>query len=56
MAGVTRTATFWIAVLTALVSMFTGLGSLGVHAPLTLGFVPARVSGVDFRFQRCRCS
>ena len=50
MPAVTRTATFWIAVVTALVSVFTGLGSLGVHAPLSLGFVPARVSGLDFPF------
>jgi membrane associated rhomboid family serine protease len=49
-ANVTHTATFWIAVFTALVSIFTGLGTLGVHAPLTLGFVPARASGLDFPF------
>lgn len=47
---VTRTATFWIALVTVLVSIFTGLGTLGVHAPLTLGFVPARVSGLEFPF------
>jgi membrane associated rhomboid family serine protease len=47
---VTRTATFWLAVVTALVSIFTGLGTLGVHAPLTLGFVPARVGGLDLPF------
>ncbi|GAA4007567.1 rhomboid family intramembrane serine protease [Sphingomonas humi] len=51
MANITRTATFWIAVLTVLVSIFTGLGSLGVHAPLSLGFVPARVSGLAFPFE-----
>jgi membrane associated rhomboid family serine protease len=50
MPAVTRTATFWIAVLTALVSLFTGLGTIGAHAPLTLGFVPARVGGLDFPF------
>lgn len=50
MPAFTRTATFWIAVLTALVSVFTGLGTLGVHAPLTLGFVPARVGGLEFGF------
>ena len=50
MPAFTRTATFWIAVLTALVSIFTGLGTLGVHAPLTLGFVPARVGGLEFGF------
>lgn len=50
MSNITRTATFWIAVVTTLVSIFTGLGTLGVHAPLTLGFVPARVSGLDFPF------
>lgn len=46
----TRTATFWIAAVTAVVSVFTGLGMLGVHAPLTFGFVPARVSGLAFPF------
>ena len=50
MPAVTRTATFWIAVVTALVSIFTGLGSIGVHAPLSLGFVPARLSGLGFPF------
>lgn len=50
MPAFTRTATFWIAAVTALVSIFTGLGTLGVHAPLTLGFVPARVGGLDFPF------
>ncbi|WP_338504629.1 rhomboid family intramembrane serine protease [Sphingomonas kaistensis] len=50
MPAVTRTATFWIAAITALVSIFTGLGTVGVHAPLTLGFVPARVSGLGFPF------
>ena len=50
MPAVTRTATFWIAAITALVSIFTGLGQVGVHAPLTLGFVPARVSGLGFPF------
>ncbi len=50
MPAVTRTATFWIAVVTAVVSIFTGLGSLGVPAPLSLGFVPARVSGLGFPF------
>lgn len=50
MPAVVRTATFWIAVITALVSIFTGLGTLGVHASLTLGFVPARVSGIGFPF------
>lgn len=50
MPAFTRTVTFWIAVVTALVSIFTGLGTLGVHAPLTLGFVPARVGGLDFPF------
>ena len=50
MPAVTRTATFWIAVVTTVVSIFTGLGSLGVHAPLSLGFVPARVSGLGFPF------
>ena len=50
MPAITRTATFWIAVITALVSIVTGLGSLGVHAPLSLGFVPARVSGLGFPF------
>src|SRR6478672_8798216 len=50
MAGVTRTATFWIAVVTVLVSIITGLGTLGVHLPLTMGFVPARVSGIAFPF------
>ena len=50
MPAVTRTATFWIAVITALVSIFTGLGTLGVHAPLTMGFVPVRVSGVVYAF------
>ncbi|UUR08839.1 rhomboid family intramembrane serine protease [Sphingomonas glaciei] len=50
MAGITRTATFWIAVVTVLVSIFTGLGALGVHAPLTFGFVPARVTGLGFPF------
>ena len=50
MPAVTRTATFWIAVITALVSIVTGLGSLGVQAPLSLGFVPARLSGLAFPF------
>jgi membrane associated rhomboid family serine protease len=50
MPAFTRTATFWIAVVTTLVSIFTGLGTLGVHAPLTLGFVPARVGGIEFPF------
>lgn len=50
MAGVTRTATFWIAVLTVLVSIFTGLGTLGAQASMTLGFVPARVSGIPLPF------
>lgn len=50
MAGVTRTATFWIAVLTALVSIFTGLGAVGGQAPLSLGFVPARVTGLVLPF------
>ncbi|WP_300974331.1 rhomboid family intramembrane serine protease [Sphingomonas sp. LHG3406-1] len=50
MSGITRTATFWIAVLTFVVSIFTGLGSIGVHAPLSLGFVAARASGVNFPF------
>jgi membrane associated rhomboid family serine protease len=50
MPAVTRTATFWIAVVTALVSIFTGLGSIGVHAPLSLGFVPARLFGLGFPF------
>lgn len=50
MPAFTRTATFWIAVVTALVSIFTGLGTLGVHAPLSLGFVPARVTGLGFPF------
>lgn len=50
MKGVTRTATFWIAVVTALVSVVTGLGRLGVHAPMALGFVPARFSGIPLPF------
>ena len=50
MPALIRTATFWIAVVTAFVSIFTGLGTLGVHAPLTLGFVPARVNGLEFPF------
>lgn len=46
MAGVTRTATFWIAVMTVVVSVFSGLGLTGSQMPMTLGFVPARVSGL----------
>jgi membrane associated rhomboid family serine protease len=40
-----RTATFWIAVLTALMSLVTGLGSLPTAA-LAFGFIPAKASGL----------
>jgi membrane associated rhomboid family serine protease len=43
---VARTATFWIAALTALFSIFTGLGSVGSTLPLSWGFVPAEASGL----------
>jgi membrane associated rhomboid family serine protease len=43
---VVRAATFWIAALTALFSIFTGLGSVGSTIPLGWGFVPAEVSGL----------
>jgi membrane associated rhomboid family serine protease len=44
--AITRTATFWVAVVTALMSVVTGLGSVASIA-YAWGFVPARVSGVE---------
>jgi membrane associated rhomboid family serine protease len=43
--AITRTATFWLAVLTTVMSIVTGLGNLPTGA-LTFGFVPAKVSGL----------
>ena len=45
MPPITRTATFWLAAVTALVSVFTGLGSVGQGFALSWGFVPAEASG-----------
>ncbi len=45
MPPVTRTATFWLAAITALMSLVTGLGSLP-EAALVFGFVPAKASGL----------
>jgi len=50
MPAVTRTATFWIAVLTALVSTLAMALLAVLLAPLSLGFVPARLSGLAFPF------
>lgn len=46
MPAFTRTATFWIAVVTVLMSVLTGLGNVGPLAALSFGFVPARVGGL----------
>lgn len=46
MPAITRTATFWLAVVTAIVSILTGLGQIGQAAALAMGFVPARVGGL----------
>lgn len=51
MSGVLRTATFWIPVVTAAVSLAV-MGSLfGPHAVLAFAFVPARIAGVAFPFE-----
>lgn len=41
-----RSATLWLVVLTLVLSLATGLGSLGPGANLAWGFVPARLSGL----------
>ena len=41
-----RTVAFWLVVVTLVVSLVTGLGSLGGGANLVWGFVPARASGL----------
>lgn len=52
MAGVVRTATFWIAVITVLVSIAAGMGVGGGPTPLAMAmaFIPARFLGVAFPF------
>jgi membrane associated rhomboid family serine protease len=44
--AITRTATFWLAAVTALMSLLTGLGNAGPAPALTFGFVPAKASGL----------
>jgi membrane associated rhomboid family serine protease len=46
----TRTATFWLAAVTTLVSAVLFFGTLGPHAILSLGFIPARVGGLAIPF------
>lgn len=46
MRAITRTATFWVAVLTALFSLVTGLGDPRLGFALTWGFIPAEASGL----------
>lgn len=50
MPAITRTATFWIAVVTALVSFLVSAGLFGPHGVLELAFVPARIAGVAVPF------
>jgi membrane associated rhomboid family serine protease len=50
MPPIARTATFWIAALTALVTLAAGFGTVSPHAPLMLGFIPARIGGLQVPF------